>query len=150
MNNKNINGFTLVELIVVMAIIAVLVTLSVLGISTVQRSSRDTQRIKTLEAVNLEIQAFFAANNRFPKNTELTVNSSGFTIGTGANAVTVSTQGITTAVLTQASDSDSTDYCYNAPTTGADYYIAVDLESNSQPKYFGNYTACAVGTSAGF
>lgn len=62
---KNKKGFTLLELLVAMAIIAVLLALAVFGILQVQRNSRETQRIKALEDVNIGIQSFY---NRFGQN----------------------------------------------------------------------------------
>lgn len=63
---KNKKGFTLLELLVAMAIIAVLIALAVFGIMQVQRNSRETQRIKALEDLNLGIQAFYNRCGEYP------------------------------------------------------------------------------------
>ena len=143
-DQKNAPAFTLVELIVVMAIVAVLVGLSVLGIATVQRSSRDTQRISTLEAINLEIEAYNGNNGSYPAAITLNAGSNQFTIGTqtvnlsgSAVADVASTNGIGGTGTSQL----RTDYCYE--NYGSAYSLRAQLESGSIQS-FGTGTACSV------
>jgi prepilin-type N-terminal cleavage/methylation domain-containing protein len=72
---KNKKGFTLLELLVAMAIIAVLLALAVYGILQVQRNSRETQRIKALQDISIAIQSYYNRFGQYPDkvdfNTEL-------------------------------------------------------------------------------
>lgn len=60
-------AFTLLELLVAMAIIAILIALAIFGILQVQKNSRDTQRRKALEDVNIGIQSFYSKYGQYPE-----------------------------------------------------------------------------------
>ena len=60
-------GFTLLELLVAMAIIAVLLALAIFGILQVQKNSRETQRRKALEDVNIGINDFYSRYGQYPR-----------------------------------------------------------------------------------
>ncbi len=124
-------GFTLLELIVAMAIIAVLIGLSLLGIQTVQRSSRDTERRTTLEAINLELTDYYGNKNAYPAaaaNMPINRTSSPKTITVGTGGKTVNLNGAATPLAATATDSDSSGsvYCYSG---GSSYSLGVKLES---------------------
>jgi type IV pilus assembly protein PilE len=63
---KKLSAFTLLELMVTMAIIGVLIGLAVFGISVAQRNSRDTSRKAALQSINVAIQDFYTKNNNYP------------------------------------------------------------------------------------
>lgn len=63
-------GFTLLELLVAMAIIAVLLALAIFGILQVQKNSRETQRRKALEDINLGINDFYSRYGQNPEYIE--------------------------------------------------------------------------------
>ncbi len=149
MNNgqKKLKAFTLLELIVAMAIIAVLVGLSVIGITTVQRSSRDTERLAALEAINLEVEAWYGNNGSYPSsivfdNAADTVAVGG-TVIAGGRAVTLP-KGVASAINTAltATSSTETDYCYTT-TAGTAYSLGVRLEGTSG-RWFGTAANCAL------
>ncbi len=56
---KNKKGFTLVELLVVIAIIGVLAAIGIPAILNVQRESRNTTRLKQLEAVRNQLTRYW-------------------------------------------------------------------------------------------
>lgn len=63
---RNKKGFTLLELLVAMAIIAVLLALAIFGILQVQKNSRETQRRKALEDINIGINDFYSRYGQYP------------------------------------------------------------------------------------
>ncbi len=60
------NGFTIIELIAVIVIIGILLVLIIVTHSGVQRSERDTERQRDIKALQLELTAYYAQNNRYP------------------------------------------------------------------------------------
>lgn len=58
-NKKNKKGFTLVELLVVIAIIGVLAAIGIPAILNVQRESRNTTRLKQIEAVRNQLTRYW-------------------------------------------------------------------------------------------
>lgn len=149
---QNKKGFTLLELIVAMAIIAVLMGLSLFGIQSVQRSQRDTERRAALSNVNLEVAAYYGDNGTYPAVT-FDVATSTAKIGTGANAKTVSLKGAAKVAAAGATVSDTTGtiYCYvNNNTT---YQLGVYLEgsgswgSTGTAQQLGNGGACTARTN---
>lgn len=127
---KKLKAFTLLELIVAMAIIAVLIGLSVVGINTVQRSTRDTERLSAMNDLVLEIESYYGVNGAYPS---LTVAGNVFTIG-GAGGRTVTVDGGATVNLA-GTTATGTDYCYDLGTSGASYSIGVSLENKTAGEF---------------
>lgn len=63
---KNKDGFTLVELLVVLAIVGVLMGLAVGGIRIVQQVNRDTQRKALVRDIQLTLESYQERNNKYP------------------------------------------------------------------------------------
>ncbi|MCA9386659.1 type II secretion system protein [Candidatus Dojkabacteria bacterium] len=140
MNKKK--GFTLIELMVAMGIIAVLVTMSVVAIQIVQRSLRDTQRRDVLNTVNLWLAGYYNDNGRYPGTAQINFNGANGVTFTGTTPATdiVELSGATSNAVD--SDSDGTDYCYYS-ATGASYRLGLKLESGSEVQLGNEGTDCA-------
>ena len=65
-------GFTLVELIVVIAILGVLTTIAVFNYLNVQRQARDDQRTTDASTIAESLEQFFAKNGEYPSVGEMT------------------------------------------------------------------------------
>jgi len=52
-------GFTLIELMIVMIVIAMLATLALVGLGTMQKKARDTQRIATMAGVRTGLECAY-------------------------------------------------------------------------------------------
>lgn len=143
---QNKKGFTLLELIVAMAIIAVLMGLSLFGIQAVQRSQRDTERRAALSNINLEVAAFYGDNGTYPTVT-FNVTNSTVTVG---NRPPITLRGAARLINGSASTQNGTVYCYNQ--SGASYGLGVFLEGTNgwgavgTAQQLGNSTAVC-GTS---
>lgn len=69
--NRKVSGFTLVEIIVTVSIIAVLSSIVVNGILNAQSRSRDAQRIADLQRIAGVLNLYYANNGHYPTtNTE--------------------------------------------------------------------------------
>jgi type IV pilus assembly protein PilE len=120
-------GFTLVELLVAMAIIAVLIGLAVGAISIAQRVSRDNERRSAVQEITANLNAYYASNASYPIR------------GTGSNNVRRSGNNISVASLvvqlrgaaiaSGSTSSNGTRFCY-ARTTGG-YVVGAQLEDGS-------------------
>lgn len=153
--NKSKNAFTLLELIVAMAIVAVLATLAITAISIVQRSSRDAERRSALETLNLEIEDYRGVVGSYPgyvgrvtgSTTQVRICA---TSSCNANSdKTITLKGAAVMFATNPgngqSTSEGTVYCYLR--TGAAYSLGVSLESGSN-FYLGSGASCSFTTNA--
>jgi prepilin-type N-terminal cleavage/methylation domain-containing protein len=121
---KSLSGFTLVELMVSMAIIAVLMGLSVFGIATAQQILRDDQRRDALKSIAAGITSYYAANQAYPPVAGVTFATAQVTLATGF--VVPLTGPASAAATTNASQ---TAYCYSIATDG--YRLGAYLEAGS-------------------
>ncbi|MEI6462201.1 MAG: type II secretion system protein [bacterium] len=68
LNNK---AFTIVELLVVMAVIGVLLSLAVFGIQALQKNQRETQRLNDLRNIQGSLESYYSKYRRYPTENEL-------------------------------------------------------------------------------
>lgn len=59
-------GFTIVELLIVMAIIGILASIMLVTFSNLQAKSRDTRRIEDLREIQKALGMYYVDNNRYP------------------------------------------------------------------------------------
>lgn len=118
---KQNKGFTLVELLVAMAIIAVLIGLAGFGVTLALRASRDAGREETLDSVRVAIADYLATNNSYPADTAVTYASGNITVG----STSIPVDGHLVAAATTTSS--QTKYCYGVTTEG--YFLAAELEN---------------------
>lgn len=59
-------GFTLVELMIVITVIAILATIAVVSFTRVQKQARDTKRKGDVRAIATAMQAYFTERNSYP------------------------------------------------------------------------------------
>lgn len=70
--NKKQKGFTLVELMIVITVIAILATIGVVSFSRVQKQARDTKRKADMRALATSLQAWFTEKQAYPTATQTT------------------------------------------------------------------------------
>lgn len=140
-------GFTLIELMVVMAIIAVLTGLGVFGINAVLTSSRDTERRSALQDVSLMITKYLTEQGSLPSTVNATVARDGVNVGNNASYFVKLSGGAKLMASASATASDSTGsvYCFAAGTSGS-YSLEVDLEGSGTAATGGG-TACNFATN---
>jgi len=59
-------GFTIVELLIVIVIIGILATLVIVTFSGIQQRARDTQRQTDINAVQSQVEAYYAQTGNYP------------------------------------------------------------------------------------
>lgn len=141
---RNKKGFTLIELMVAMGIIAVLVAMAIIGITIVQRSLRNTQRRDVLHSLQLGIEAYFTNYGSYPA-----AGTGGVVFHTGSIEINGNTitqlKGATTGSTTATNDG-ATQYCYS--TSGGGYKLGANLEDNAWGLQLGNLGTSQVCNTA--
>jgi len=153
-NNKALTGFTLLELIVGMAIVAVLATLAIGAITIVQRSARDAERRSALETMILEIEGFRGDTGSYPgfvgrvagSTTQIRICAT--SACNSASDKTINLKGAAAMLsntLATTTTPEGAVYCYLRSGSGS-YSIGVNLESGNN-FYLGSGTNCSFSTN---
>lgn len=146
---KQNKAFTLVELLVAMAIIGVLLGLAIFGLSTAQRAQRDTERKTALQDLNMGVQVFYETYNRYPSvatiaETQITLSNPVCSSGANGCRTVVPLKGSASALTTcnigtynATTDSNRTCYIFdpqvgqgNASIPGG-YALCAKMENGS-------------------
>jgi type IV pilus assembly protein PilA len=64
-------GFTIVELLIVIVVIGILAALVITTFTGIQKKARDTERQTDIKAVHGQIEAYYAQNGRYPTLTDI-------------------------------------------------------------------------------
>lgn len=114
-------GFTLVELLVVVSIIAILSVIGIVVFTGVQKNSRDARRKADIDAIATALESDFATNNR------------------------TQYQAVTSGMFANGIPADPGTYTYSYPAAAAaTYCVCAQLENTAG----GNFAAaCAAGTT---
>ncbi len=139
-------GFTIVELLIVIVVIGILAALVVTTYAGIQGKARDSKRQTDIQALQTQIEAFYATNNYYPSSTD--INSATWratnmkSLDTGAmtdpssssSTLIVTTPTATSKAYQYAPKDSSGASCEAADTTCAQYTLAAWLE-NSKTTY---------------
>ncbi|KKU04152.1 MAG: Type II secretion pathway protein XcpT [Candidatus Woesebacteria bacterium GW2011_GWC2_47_16] len=128
-------GFTLVELLVVMAIIAILATVIIGGFRSSQMRGRDAQRKSDLKQIANALEIFFADYGKYPPASGVQIaacsynpaNGTGTACAWGSGSMN---DGKTTYMRTVAADPiSSQNYVYRVSSTQNMYQLFARLEN---------------------
>lgn len=86
LRKTNKRGFTLIELMVVIAIMAILAAVGLVVYSTAQKSGRVSKRVQDLSAIRTAVELYKSANGKYPSPPAASFQC--LTSLTGANALT--------------------------------------------------------------
>ena len=64
--NKKQQGFTIVELLIVIVVIGILAALVITTFTGIQQKARNTERQTDIKAMHGQVEAFFAQNGKYP------------------------------------------------------------------------------------
>jgi prepilin-type N-terminal cleavage/methylation domain-containing protein len=62
------SGFTLIELMVVISVIAILSTIALIGLRSAQNSAKDTKKISTINGMRAALERMYTDTNAYPLN----------------------------------------------------------------------------------
>lgn len=69
---KNKNGFTIIELLVVIVVIGILASITILAYTSVQQQARDKQRMTSSTVVSSGLEKYFDVNGEYPSVAKVT------------------------------------------------------------------------------
>lgn len=133
-------GFTLIEMVIVIAVIGILMGIAFNGISSVQQNARDTRRISDLRKVQAQLELYFNKCGHYPNSNKACANNSSIGSGEGSVGWKELTTRLGEVVNTSEVPDDPVSgkqgsYVYNFSEGGLEYVIGADTEkvgSNSE------------------
>jgi prepilin-type N-terminal cleavage/methylation domain-containing protein len=138
-------GFTLIEILVVVAIISILASVVLVGLGPTQQSGRDARRLSDLREVQNALELYFSKCGYYPGPT--VSGSCGSTPWSQTSKwadLTAAITGSNIGVSTVPNDpSAGHTYYYGTPSGGASYILAATLE-NSNNSVFTTYQAPSI------
>jgi prepilin-type N-terminal cleavage/methylation domain-containing protein len=122
---KETKAFTLIELVIGMAVMAVLMFLGIIGINILQQTTRDSQRTTKLAEISTVINDYKRKNLSLPDQADVTFQQGKFSI-VGFDEIEL------TGILTPAAETNGvqTRYYYNN-LTNQNFLLCVQLESGN-------------------
>lgn len=122
-------GFTILELMLVVAIIAMLAIFIWVSYSDARAKSRDARRMQDIHEISNALNLYHANNNQFPAMTETITGADNF-------SQALENDGVMPEVPTDPLNSGTYVYTYtDNDTGGADYELGFCLETNSVEGY---------------
>ena len=99
--NKQKKGFTIIELIVVIAVIGILAGISIVGFKRYQADTRDARRSSSITSISEALEKYYDINGEYPSCSALSAT------GTSVSQTTLKGIDQSTLVAPQASSSDT-------------------------------------------
>lgn len=136
-SSRSRKGFTLVEMLIVIAIIGILASIVLVGLGPLQRRGRDARRIADLRSIQNSLELYFNKCNHYPGGANCEDPTSGNpSWGELTNALTGA--GIGTNIIPNdpaAGDdvSSSRSYQYATDSDGISYVLRAQLEDEDNP-----------------
>lgn len=142
--NKMLNkkGFTLIEILIVVAIIGILASVVVVGLGPAQKRGRDARRVSDLRSVQTALELYYGKNGQYP--------TSGISSWTDFAGVLTSA-GIGTNQIPR-DPTTSRSYVYRVDAAGTTYVLGAQLEDITgnviNSSYTGSLPDTGIPTSA--
>ncbi|HZL07986.1 MAG TPA: prepilin-type N-terminal cleavage/methylation domain-containing protein [Candidatus Dormibacteraeota bacterium] len=150
---KRNQGFTIVELLIVIVVIGILALLVITTYSGIQAKARNSKRQTDIQSLQTQLEAFFSQNGYYPSLTDMKGTAAGGWIDTNMKSLdknalidpsntTQSNQlvagtGTAKTYAYNVTQSDGSTPCESDDTTCAKYTLTAEYEGtvNGQDKY---------------
>jgi prepilin-type N-terminal cleavage/methylation domain-containing protein len=133
MKNKNIGGFTLIEMLIVIAIIAILSAVVLTGVNGFQASARDTARIGDMKNIQDYLELYFNKCGYYPGS----LNTSGVCVSGAPDKTKWSdfaaemTEAGGIATQFPSDPVSGREFCYGVSPDGLSYVLGTVLETDN-------------------
>jgi len=121
-------GFTIIELLVTIAIVAVLSSVILVALSNAKEKSRDARRLSDMNEIQNALNLYFTDNNRFP-----IVTPAVDITGSDAFSIEIEGAGVISETPTDPVNTGGLVYSYVSSSSGADYTLSFCLETDTVP-----------------
>lgn len=132
--NKSRSGFTIVELLIVIVVIAILATVSIVAYNGIQQRARNSQRISDIKAIANAVELYYADNGSYPMTGGWCTQISNPNRGNGYSAAFQSA--IATYMPKVPFDplyaETHQDYFYRRDPSGQSYHLFAELEGEDR------------------
>ena len=117
-------AFTLIEMLIVVAIIGILASAIMVGLGPAQQKGRDARRMSDLNGAQNALELYYTQNSQYPLSESSPITFSALKTLNGASNI-FSSVGVTNFVTT---DPSGNPYCYESLNGGSNYVIGAKLE----------------------
>jgi prepilin-type N-terminal cleavage/methylation domain-containing protein len=139
-------GFTLIEILIVVAIIAILASVVLVGLGPTQQAGRDARRISDLAEAQNGLELYYNKCGIYPGTGACAVGTAGVTWAAVSASVIAAGVGITAVFPDDPSSGKHYNYFWGAGNSS--YVIGAHLE-NANNAVFTNYNSPTPGTGTG-
>lgn len=115
-------GFTLIEMLIVIAIIGILAATVLIGLGPAQRSGRDARRLADLRQVQTALELYFQKNGSYPSGETTWTALATALVGAGIGVTNVPND-----------PKSGANYLYSPNSTANGYLLGASLEDSGNP-----------------
>lgn len=126
---KKLKGFTLVELLAAMAIIAILIGLAGFGISIALRNSRDSERRQVVDNLQLTISDYYTRESEYPTDAAYNDSDDTIVLEDASGEVVGDAVPVDGHTTPDSEETSSSGTVYHYQVTDEGYYLCVELEN---------------------
>ena len=129
MNKKYMKGFTLIEMLMVVAIIGILASSILIGLSGARSKARDTRRITDLKNAQTALELYYSKYGVYPSR-----NPGSDEIWTWDEVIDILTSSETGLKISKVPKDpiNNNEYTYQYATDGQNYILGAKLETKDQ------------------
>lgn len=143
------NGFTLVELLVVMAILSLLATVGFGQYRTSQKKARDAQRKADLDNIGRVVEMYYNDNASYPVGDDGLISVDGVSIDWGNQLIKeYDDQSVVYMKSLPVDPADNQHYCYQSD--GTYYRVFTSLENDNDSDISGIYSCTYQGETESY